>query len=143
MSTLFHRVLEGIAVADNVSLNEFTQQVITLTGTLAHTSKYRQTRVGLGHVVDKLLNQYGFTYTSTTEQTNFATLHIRSEQVDYFDTSEEYFRRSSKVFKCGSIAVNGQAAGAHRLRNTVDSLANYVEKAAFHTVAGGHRDSVT
>ena len=72
-------MLKRVAVFDNTGFDHFAHQVIAFTGTFAHTSKHRQPFVSLGDVVDKLLNQYGFTHTSTTEEANFTTLHIRSQ----------------------------------------------------------------
>ena len=40
----------------------------------------------LGNIVNQFLNQYGFTYTGTTEQTNLTTFGIWAQKVDNLNT---------------------------------------------------------
>lgn len=54
-------------------------QIVTLTGTLTDTSEDGVTTVGLGDVVDELLNEDSLSDTSTTEQTNLSTTGVGSE----------------------------------------------------------------
>ena len=49
----------------------------------------------LGNVIDKFLNQYGFSDSRTTEQTDLTTFGIRFEQVDHLDTRKEYLLHGS------------------------------------------------
>lgn len=51
-----------------------------------HTTEDGDTTVGLGDVVDKLLNEHGLSNTGTTEETNLSTTSVRSEEVDDLDT---------------------------------------------------------
>ena len=43
-----------------------------------------------GNVVDQLLDQYGFSYSCTSEQTDLSTLLIRAEQVNDLDTGLQH-----------------------------------------------------
>ena len=61
-------------------------QVVTLTGTLAYTGEYGISAVLGCDITDQLLDQYGLTYTGTTEQTDLTTLLIRAEQVNDLNT---------------------------------------------------------
>ena len=61
-------------------------KVITFTGTLTNTGKYRVSAVLSGDVTDQLLDQDGLTYTSAAKQTDLTTLLIRAEKVNDFDT---------------------------------------------------------
>ena len=61
-------------------------KVITLTGTLSNTGKYGISAMLGCDVTDQLLDQYGLTYTSTTEQTDLTTLLIWAKKVYDFDT---------------------------------------------------------
>jgi hypothetical protein len=45
--------------------------------------------MGLGNIVDELLNQHGLSDTGTTKETNFTTTSVGSEQVDDLDTGLE------------------------------------------------------
>ena len=65
-------------------------RTVTLTGTLADTGEDRVTTVGLGDVVDELLNEDSLADTGTAEETNLASTGVRGEQVDDLDTSDEY-----------------------------------------------------
>ena len=69
-------------------------QVVSFTGTLAYTCKYRISAVFCRDVSDQLLNQVGLTYTGTTEQTDFSTFLVGTEKVYDFNTCLQYFCRS-------------------------------------------------
>ena len=68
-------------------------EVVTLTSTFTYTRKHRVTGVLDRDVTNKLHHVYGFTYTRTTEQTNFTALSERTHQVDNFDTGFQQFLR--------------------------------------------------
>lgn len=83
-------------------------QIVTLTGTLADTGEDGVTTVGLGDVVDKLLNEDGLADTGTTEETNLSTTSIGSEEIDDLDTSNENLGSGGLVGELGSLSVNGE-----------------------------------
>jgi hypothetical protein len=64
-------------------------QIVTLTGTLADTGEDGVTTVGLGDVVDELLDEHGLADTGTAEETNLSTTGVGGEEIDDLDTSLE------------------------------------------------------
>ena len=85
-ATFFHAVVEFSTILYDTRFDHFTHQVITLTCTLTYACKYRKTGICFRDVVDQLLDQYGFTHTCTTEQTDLTTLSVWLDQVNYLDT---------------------------------------------------------
>jgi len=57
-------------------------QVVALTGTLADTSEDRVTSVGLGDVVDQLLDKHSLSDTGTSEETDLSSSSVGGKQVD-------------------------------------------------------------
>ena len=66
-------------------------QIITLTGTLTYTGKYRISTVFCSDISNQLLNQDCLTYTGTTKQTNLTTLLIRAKKVYDLNTGLQQF----------------------------------------------------
>ena len=64
----------------------------------------------LGNIIDQFLNKYGLSYTGTAKESDLATFGIRLQQVDYFDTREEYLLHSCQIFKLWGITVDGICA---------------------------------
>jgi len=83
-------------------------QIATLTSTLADTGENGVTTVGLGDVVDQLLNEDGFADTSTTEKTNLSTTGVRSEKIHDLDTSNQNLGRGGLISERRGVSVNGQ-----------------------------------
>lgn len=54
-----------------------------------HTTEDGETTMGLGDVVDELLNQDGLSDTGTSEETNLSTTGVGSKKVDNLDTGFE------------------------------------------------------
>ena len=61
--------LLNLLQVDDATLLHLLVQIVTLTGALANTSKHRETRVGLGDVVDQLHDKHSLADTGTTEKT--------------------------------------------------------------------------
>ena len=59
-----------------------------------------------GDILDQLLDQYGLTYTGTTEQTDLTTLGIRSQKVDNLDTCLQDLNNRTLLFKGRRISVD-------------------------------------
>jgi len=91
-----------------------------------------------GNIVDKLHNEYGLTHTGTTEQTDFATLAVGFQKVDNLDTCKQDFSTDSKVFELGCRLVDGTEILPVKRGKVVDGIADYIEQASFHLVAGRH-----
>ena len=71
---------------NNAGFFHLIVEVVTLTGTLSNTGKYGVSTVLSRDVVNQLLDQYGFTYTGSTEQTDLTTLLVRAEKINDLDT---------------------------------------------------------
>src|SRR5690606_24952640 len=88
-------------------------------------------------VINKLLNQYRFTYTRTTKQTNLTSFYIRCQQVNYFNTCKKYLGGSGQILKFRGCTVNRHAFGSY-FSQTVNGLAHHIEKAAFDLFTRRH-----
>ena len=84
----------------------------------------------LGNVIDKFLNQYGFSDSRTTEQTDLTTFGIRFEQVDHLDTRKEYLLHGSQIFEFGRIAVNGICTFPVEFLHTVNRITDHTESSS-------------
>ena len=138
--TFLHSFFECFTVTDYTGFNHFAQQVVTFTGTFTYSGKYRESIMFLGDIIDKFLNQYSLSYTGTAEQTDFTTFGIRFEQVDHFDTCEEYLLHSSQILKLRGVAMNGICTFAVESFHTVDRITDYVHQSSFNLFANRHRD---
>jgi hypothetical protein len=127
----------GLAIKLNDGgLLHFVVQIVTLTSTLADTSEDRVTTVGLGDVVDQLLNEDGLADTGTTEETNLSTTSVGSEQIDDLDTSDQNLGRGGLISERRGVGVNGQElVGLDR-----SSLVNGVTSDVQDTTKSGRAD---
>jgi hypothetical protein len=101
-------------------------QIVTLTGTLADTSEDGVTTVGLGDVVDQLLDEDGLADTGTSEETNLSTTGVRGQQVDDLDTGNQNFCGSRLLGEGGGISVDGQSLSGLDGSTLVDGVAGDV-----------------
>src|ERR1044072_957672 len=138
---MLHGLTEFLAIFYDTGFDHFTHQIVPFAGTLTYTSEYGQTFVTFCDVVDQLLDQYGFTYTRTTKQTDLTTFCVRLDQVDHFNTGVQYFCISSQVFEPGRLTVNGITVGSIDVAKAIDCLTYHVEQASFYLVANRHFDS--
>src|SRR5690606_30674842 len=90
-ATFFHRLFKRLSIADNSRFDHLAQQVVSFAGTLANTGKNRKSFVSFCNVVDQFLNQYSFTHTGSTKQTNFTSFGVRLNKVDYFNSGVKNF----------------------------------------------------
>jgi len=74
---------------DDRGLLHLVVQIVALTGTLADAGENGVTTVGLGDVVDELLDEHGLADTGTAEETNLSTTSVGGEEIDDLDTSLE------------------------------------------------------
>jgi peptide chain release factor 1 len=116
-------------------------QVVTLTRALADTGKDRVTTVGLGNVVDELLNEHSLADTGTAEKTNLATTGVRREQVDDLDARLEHLGLGRLLDELWRVGVDGGVLDTLDLAAHVDRLANDVHDAA-KGLAAGAREGV-
>lgn len=100
----------GLAIKlNNGSLLHFVVQIVTLTGSLTDTSEDRVTTVGLGDVVDELLNKHSLADTSTTEQTNLSTTGVGGKKIDNLDTSGKNLSGGGLLDEFGGFGVDRKA----------------------------------
>ncbi|CAI8385043.1 MAG: Uncharacterised protein [Cyanobium sp. ARS6] len=92
----------------------------------------------LGDVVDQFLNQHGLADTRTTEEANFSTLAIRSQEIDHLDAGLKDLRFGLKFSQLRCRAVNRSCR--IRLHGTlfVNRLAQNIEDATQCSFADRH-----
>ena len=121
----------GLAIKLNDGgLLHFVVQIVTLTGTLADTGEDGVTTVGLGDVVDELLDEDGLADTSTAEETNLATTSVGGEQVHDLDTRHQNLGGRRLVNELGSLGVNGEVVVSLDGSPLVDRVAGDVHDTA-------------
>ncbi len=77
-----------LTIVHDTCLYHLTHQIISLTCTLSHTGKYRNTTICFRNIVDQFLDQYCFSHTGTTKQSDLTTFCIRLNKVNYFNTGK-------------------------------------------------------
>ena len=82
--------------------------------------------MGLGDVVDELLNEHSLTDTSTTEETDLSTTGVGSEEIDDLDTGLEDLSSSGLLNERRRLAVNGEELVALDGTTLVNGLTNDV-----------------
>merc|ERR1719186_843255 len=96
-------VLEG----DDTTLNHLVVQIVALPGPLTDTSEHRETTMSLGNVVDQLHDKHSLAHSSTTEETDLASLTVGGKQVDDLDTGDKDFLLDGHLVEVGSLSVDG------------------------------------
>ncbi len=76
--------------------------------------------------MNQFLNQHGFTHTGTTEETNFTTLPVGSEQVNHLNSGHENGVAGVLILKSGCSAVNRGNAGCLYLALVINGLTEKV-----------------
>ena len=99
--------------------------------------------MGLGDVVDELLDQHGLTDTGTTEETNLSTTSVRSEEVDDLDTSLQNLGSGRLLNECRWVVVDGEELVALDRTTLVNGLTNDVHDTAKRALADGNLDGGT
>lgn len=64
-------------------------EIISFSGALSYAGEDGVTTVGLGDVVDELLDEHSFADTGTAEESDLTTSGVGGQQVDDLDTSDE------------------------------------------------------
>ena len=98
-------IYEGCFI-DNARLFHFVPQVITFTSTFPYTGEYGIAAVLCSNIVNQFHNQYGFTYTGTTEKTDFTTFYVWSDKVNDLNTCFQDLCIWRKVIKFRCWTVN-------------------------------------
>ena len=87
-------------------------EVVSLTGPLTDAGKDGVTSVGLGDVVDELLDEDGLADSGTAEQANLSATGVRGKEVDNLDTGLEDLGRRRLVDEGRGVGVNRQTLDA-------------------------------
>lgn len=96
--------------------------------------------MGLGDVVDKLLDQHSLSDTGTTEETNFATTSVGGKEIDDLDTGLEHLSSSRLVDEWRGVGVDGTELDTLDGATLVDRLTNDVHDTAEGRRADGDED---
>ena len=96
--------------------------------------------MGLGDVVDELLNEDSLADTGTAEETNLASTGVRGEQVDDLDTGLEDLGRGRLVDVRGRVGVDREGLDGLDRATLVDRLADNGDEAAEATRSDGDLD---
>jgi hypothetical protein len=99
--------------------------------------------MGLGDVVDKLLNQHGLADTSTTEETNLATAGVGGKEIDDLDTRFQNFSGSGLVDEWRGVGVNRRELDTLDGAALVDGLTNDVHNTTKGGLSDGNLDGAT
>ena len=88
-------------------------------------------------VVDQLLNQHGFTYTGSPEQSNFTSFGVRLDQINDFNSCKQYFCRYRQVFKSRCISVDRHPVGTVFWQSfqSVNRISVYIEQTSVDVVS--------
>lgn len=124
-------------------LLHFLVQIVTLTGTLANTSEDGETTVGLGDVVNQLLNEHSLADTSTSEKTNLSSTSVGGEKVDNLDTSDEHLSRGGLLDELRRVGVDRSHLGGLDGTTLIDGVTSDVHDATKSTAAYGNHDGST
>ena len=122
--------------------DELVIEVVAFAGALADAGEHRIAAVGLGDVVDQLLNEHRLADARAAEQTDLAALGVGREQVDNLDAGDQNLR-FGRLIDIGRRRLMDGAARFHRDRTgLVDRFADHVHDAAERALADRHRDRI-
>ena len=94
-------------------------------------------------ILDKFLDQNGFTNAGTTEQTNLTTLCIRSKKVDDLDTCLQNLYGWFLIFETWRISVDHPMLCIIQSFSTVNCLSKNIKKSSKSAVSHRNLDSTS
>src|SRR5690554_4698423 len=118
-------------------------EVVTLTGPLTDTGKYRVTTVFGGNVADQFHHVDGLAHTGTTEQANLTAFGERADQVDNLDAGFQQLIGSCLIGIARRLAVNRHTLLLTNLAGFVDRATQHVHDPTQRLGAYRHRDGST
>lgn len=128
---------------DDTSLNHLSVKIVTLSGSLTDTGEDGETTMGLGNVVNQLLDEDGLSDTSTTEETNLTTSGVRGKEIDNLDTGLEDLSSGRLLGEGRRLGVNGEVLGGLDGSTLVNGLTTDVDNSTKGTSADGDSDGGT
>ena len=124
----------------DLRIDEFVIEVVALAGALADAREYRIAAVGLGDVVDQLLDEHRLAHARAAEQADLAALGVRREQVDDLDARDENLSLGRLLDIGGGWLMDGAAAFHVDRPGFIHRLADDVHNAPERALADRHRD---
>jgi hypothetical protein len=128
---------------DDTSLLHLSVKIVTLSGSLTDTAENGETTMGLGNVVNQLLDENGLTDTGTTEETNLTTSGVRGEEVDDLNTGLENLSSGRLLSEGRGVSVDGKVLGSLDRSSLVNGLTTDVDDSTKGTSANGDSDGST
>ncbi len=113
-------------------------EIIPLARPLAHSGEDRVAAVFLRDVSDQLLNHHRLADTGTSEQSHFASLHKRTDEIDGLDTGFEDFRLGGLLIECRRGAMNRTFRFCNHVFLTIDDGSQHIEHPSEHNLADRH-----
>src|SRR5690606_15084689 len=138
---LVHLAVNQGYLVENVGVLHLVVEVVTLTGTLAHTGKHGVTAVLDGDVADQLHHVHGLAHAGATEQADLAALGERADQVDHLDAGFQQLVAASLLSVGRSRTVDGPALFLADGTGFVDRVAQDVHDAAQGRLADRNGDA--
>ncbi len=141
---LVHLAEDHGGLVDDAGFGHLQIEVVAFARTLSHPREHRDAAVMGGDAVDELQDDDGLADAGAAEQTHFAALDVRRQQVDDLDARLEDLGGGLEVFEIRRRTVDGPTldVGGHRLA-LVDGFAQQVEQTAEGGLTDGHRDRQT
>ena len=135
---LFHIFLKLVSIVDNTGTDHLPEQVISFTGTLAHTGKYSKTVMTFGDIMNHLHDKHRLSHTGTAEKTDLSSFGIRFEQIDDFYTGIKHLGIDGKIFKTRSRSMNRSDLFVVESGKMDDGIPHHIHQPAFDLIAGRH-----
>merc|ERR1719414_638602 len=99
--------------------------------------------VSLGHVVDQLHDEDSLAHPSTTKQTNFSSLGIRSQQVDHLDARDEDLLFHAHLFECRCLGMNSLSLISRNRTSLINRITNNIDDSAQSLRADRYHNRIT
>lgn len=96
--------------------------------------------MGLGDVVDELLNQHSLSDTSTSEETDLSSTSVGGKEVDNLDTGLQDFSSGGLVDEWWGLSVDRRELDTLDRATFVDGFTNDVHDATEGSSADGNHD---
>src|SRR6185437_631800 len=120
----------GITRLDYARFSHLQPEVVSFSGTLAHSGKHGVSAVLLGYVVDQFHDHDGLADAGAAEQSDFAALQKRLDQINHLHAGFKHLRRSGLLFKRRRRTVNGELLVRLHRAKIIYGLANHIDHAA-------------
>ena len=136
----FHVGIGMVRVGVDLGLDELVIEVVALAGALADAGEHRVAAMGLGDVVDQLLDQHRLADAGAAEQPDLAALGIGRQQIHHLDAGDQDRRFGRLVGEARRRRVDRPRLLVRNRARLVDRLADHVHDAPERAVADRHGD---